>query len=310
VEFVVKEIEANIWGNTTESAASSYVKHLADQAESLPRLTELLKQSRDAELPEAIDHLLTCVQTLAALAADVQQMMDALPPLLELVTKDAGVRETKPELIWPIVNGLLERVLIGLPGACASVDDEVARSFLKSCAELDRALNNPTCKTQHQEWLQVLQTLMNREGVNGLVRGYCCRVLFDKQKIDTDELYRQARLALSRAVPTAKAMGWIEGILYGSGDVLLNLRGLWLVLDQWLCDLLPDDFVELLPLLRRAFSGFASAERRSMGEKVRHLHSTNGSGAFTGRVLEIDHERAKRVLPVLAQLLGGNVHGN
>lgn len=309
VEFVVKLIEANIWGNTTEKASGGYARHLAEKAETLPELTELLNRVVLAELPEAIEHLLVCVQTKAAVAADVRQMMEALPPLA-LVAREGDVRETKSELLLPVIDGLFERIVIGLPGACSSLDDEAAQAMVKSLNRADYSLEKLNREEQYAKWLRVLSYLAGREGVHGLVRGRCCRILFDKQRLDADELQRAARLALSPATSAGQAAAWIEGVLQGSGQLLLNQDGLWKALDRWLSELGPESFVELLPLLRRAFSGFSGPERRSMGEKVRHLHSTPGTGGFRAVEAEIDHQRAGGVLPVLAQILGVNPNGN
>jgi hypothetical protein len=310
VEFVVKLIEANVWGNTIERAASGYVCHQADKAEDLAGLTNLYKSVVLAELPDAVSHLLSCIQTQAAVAADVGQMMRALPPLLDQVTLDAGVRQTHPKLVWPIIYGLLERVLIGLPGACSSLDDDAARALLPAFQELDTHLHRPACQEQYAEWQGVLSRLAHSEGIHCIIRGYCCRALFDKKSIDGEELYRLARLALTPTAPLLQAAGWIEGVLSGGGNVLLHLKELWIALDLWLCDLAADSFVELLPLLRRAFSQFAGPERRAMGEKVRHLHREAGSLTGGAAVAAIDQARAASVLPVLAQLLGVKTDGN
>jgi Family of unknown function (DUF5682) len=309
VEFVVKLIEANIWGNTTEKAASGYARHLADGAESLPELTELLNRVVLAELPETIEHLLTYVQTKAAVASDVRQMMDALPPLA-LVAREGDVRETKSEHLLPVIDSLFERIVIGLPGACASLDDEAARAMVKSLDQADYSLEKLNREEQYTEWLRVLGNLTRREGIHGLVRGRCCRILFDKQKLATDELQRLARLALSPVLPIGQAAAWIEGVLHGSGYLLLNQDGLWKALDQWLSELGSESFVEMLPLLRRAFSGFSAPERRSMGEKVRFLNSAPGAGSSRPATAAIDSERASNVLPVLAQILGVKFNGN
>jgi hypothetical protein len=309
VEFVIKLIEANIWGNSVEKAASGYASHLANKAESLPELTELLNRAVLAELPEAIEHLLRCVQTKAAVAADVRQMMDALPPLA-LVAREGDVRETRSDLLLPVIDRLFERIVIGLPGACASLDDEAARAMVKSMDQADFSLEKLKRDEQYAEWLRVLDYLAGREGIHGLVRGRCCRILFDKQKLSADELQSHARLALSPALPAAQAAAWIEGVLQGSGFLLLNQDGLWRALDQWISELGPESFVELLPLLRRAFSGFSGPERRSMGEKVRQLHSAPGASASSSTTAEIDTERADSVLPVLAQILGVKLNGN
>ncbi|MGH2478894.1 MAG: DUF5682 family protein, partial [Ktedonobacteraceae bacterium] len=267
-----------------------------------------------AELPDAIEHLLTCVQTQAAIAADVRHMMDALPPLVQIV-RYGNVRETKSAHLLPVIDGLFERVVIGLPGACASLDDDAARSMLESIEHAHNSIEMLDRTEQRVEWQRLLRVLVDRESIHGLVRGRCCRLLFDQHVIDAEELQRLARLALSPIVPSAQAAAWIEGVLRGSGQLLLHQNGLWLALDQWLSELGPDSFVELLPLLRRAFANFTGPERRNMGEKVRQLRAApmpgdpvaagHGAGAP-----EIDIERANIVLPVLAKLLGVTYHGN
>jgi hypothetical protein len=111
--------------------------------------------------------------------------------------------------------------------------------------------------------------------------------------------------------------GSTTGLSTGGGLLLLHQDGLWLVLDNWLSELEPDDFTALLPLLWRAFSGCQAPERRKMGEKVRRLHSMSpaGTGARTPGSLapaagDINRERADLVLPVLAKILGVKLDGN
>nr|BFE81130.1 hypothetical protein GCM10020093_037310 [Planobispora longispora] len=43
------------------------------------------------------------------------------------------------------------------------------------------------------------------------------------------------------------------------------------LIDGWLTGLVPEAFVDVLPLLRRTFGAFAAPERRSIGERVRSL---------------------------------------
>jgi Family of unknown function (DUF5682) len=314
IEFVLKLIEVNVWGNTIVSAATAFVRHQADTADTLPQLTELLDKTILAELPAAIDHLLSCVQSKAAISADVRHLMDALPPLAR-VARYGNVRETRAERIFPVVDALFERSVIGLPGACASLDDDAAQGMISSIDHVQESINLLNRDDQRQEWLGVLRYLVGREGVHGLVRGRCCRLLLEQKAINEQELQRLARLALSPANPASQAASWIEGVLRGSGLLLLHQDSLWLALDRWLSDLSAEAFVELLPLLRRAFSGFEPPERRAMGEKVTRLRSktTAGrpvSGGDSTLLEKINEERANSVLPVLAHILGVKYDGN
>jgi len=316
VEFIVRLIEANVWGNTVTTAASACVCVQADKASALPELTELLDKTILAELPTAVEHLLSRVQASAAVSADVRHLMDALPPLAR-VARYGNVRGTKLERIMPVINGLFERVIVGLPLACASLDDDAAQAMAGSIDHAQESVSMLNREDQQQEWQGVLQRLIERESIHGLVRGRCCRLLLEQKVLDDVELQRLARLALSPVTPAPQAAAWVEGVLRGSGALLLHLDGLWLALDNWLSELSSGDFTTLLPLLRRAFSGFQSPERRRMGEKVKHLRAAPVAGtgvagysAATGDSIAINRKRADMVLPVLARILGVQFDGN
>lgn len=311
VEFIVALIEANVWGNTLETAATSFVCHTADTEQELPPLTELLDKTILAELPGAIDYLLSCVQKRAAVSADVRHLMDALPPLAR-VARYGNVRETRTEQIMPVIDGLFERVVVGLPGACASLDDDAAQAMLESINHVQESVSLLNREDQQREWQKVLRQLIDRDSIHGLVRGRCCRLLLEQKILDEEELQRLARLALSPVTPAPHAASWVEGVLHGSGLQLLHLDGLWVALDSWLSELSEDVFVTLLPLLRRAFTGFHAPERQKMGEKVKHLRTRPQVGAKPGMKTDIplQRERADMVLPILAHILGVNVDGN
>jgi hypothetical protein len=168
-----------------------------------------------------------------------------------------------------------------------------------------------------ESWQATLRGLIARDVIHGLVRGRCCRLLLEHHAMDDAELQRLAGLALSTATPTEQAAAWVEGVVRGPGVHLLSQDGLWIALDRWMSGLDAETFVAVLPLLRRAFSGFESPERRQMGEKVKRLRS-DGSGATasgadllaTGDDIPLNRERADAVLPVLAQILGVDYHAN
>jgi len=315
VEFAVPLIEANVWGNTVESAATTFASHTADKIEELPPLTELLGKTILAELSGAIDHLLEAIQKRAAVSADVQHLMDALPPLAQ-VARYGDVRQTKAEHILPVIDGLFERIIIGLPGACASLDDDAARSMISSIDKVQESISLLNREEQRQAWQRTLRTLIERESIHGLLCGGSCRLLLEQNVLDEDELQTLTGLALSTANPAVQAAAWIEGVLRGSGLLVLHQDGLWRALDRWMSELDTEAFDTLLPILRRAFSGFQTPERRKMGEKVKHLYAPRSREAghrYSTHIddsLPINQQRGERVLPVLAQIMGVTYNGN
>jgi hypothetical protein len=306
VEFVISLIEANVWGNTVDAAATAFVCHQADTLAELPKLTELLDGTILAALPDAIDHLLSEIQKRAAVSADIRHLMDALPPLAR-VARYSDVRQTRAEQILPVIDGLFERILIGLPGACSSLDDDASQLMVGSIDNVHASVMLLNNQEQREEWQRTLRMLAEREALHGFVRGRCCRLLLEQNVLDDDTFERLTRLALSLATPADQAAAWIEGVLGGSGLLMLHQDNLWKTLDRWLSDLSLDTFEALLPVLRRAFAKFQPPERRKMGEKVKYLHRSNRGSqepGSSGQTESINIERAQKVLPILAKLMG------
>jgi hypothetical protein len=299
-EMVVALIEASVHGNTLETAAAGRVRAVAARAE-LPELTQLLDAAILAEVPSAIDHLLAMVEERAALSADAARLLEALPALVQVV-RYGDVRGARGDQVRPILHGLFERALVGLPGACVQIDDAAAGAL---SAIIDRAheaillLDDPALRG---EWLDVLAAQVERDAVHALLRGRFCRRLLESGRLEADELGRLAGLALSTAVAAAQSAAWIEGLVAGSGLVLVHMHAVWTVLDGWLSRLGREAFVQVLPLLRRAFSGFAPAERRQMGSVIARLGAAATAPAALAR--DLDEARAALTLPVLAHVLG------
>ena len=144
--------------------------------------------------------------------------------------------------------------------------------------------------------------MLDQTGLHGLVAGRCARVLLDAGAIDGEEAARRLNLSLSRAVEPAQAAAWVEGLLKGSGLLLLHDRALWDVLDVWISGLPSETFSLVLPLLRRTFSTFTPPERRQMGQRAES--GQDRQGAKTGAETDLDLARAEAVLPLLSRLLG------
>jgi hypothetical protein len=301
-ELAVRLIEAGRFGNTVAAAAAGKARELAATAEGLPALAELLDVVLLADLPEASGAILTRVQAEAALAADLGLLMDALPPLANLA-RYGSVRQSEAESgpVAHLVAGLLARIAIGLPAACASLNDEAATEMEARLTAVHDAVLLLDDAGQRAEWLAALARLADQAGLHGLLAGRACRLLHEQGALDSDGVVGRLRRALSPALPPAHGAAWVEGLLRGSGLLLLHDDALWTVLDTWLADLPAEAFTHLLPLLRRTFAAFAAAERRQMGERARRGRA-DVAAALAAPAL--DPDRAAAVLPLVTRLLG------
>jgi hypothetical protein len=302
-EYEVQLIEASTWGTTIETAATGYVVNRANHAPNLPELTNLLNGVLLANLPEAAEHLTRRVQEIAALTSDVNHLMDALPPLAQ-IERYRDVRQTDTSMIRTVVDGMITRICIGLPGACATLDDEAADAMFKRIMSTHTVIERGRDEEHTREWRRTLHTLTNRDTTHGLIVGRATWLLIDTREIDAAEAARRLGLALSRASDPKQAAAWIEGLLRGNGVlVAYNSDALVRLLDAWLYSLPPDLFIEVLPLLRRTFSTFSTAERRKLGEQLRSDGQTETHVTGKPSVPDVDHERGAMVLPTIVELL-------
>lgn len=303
-ELAVSLIEAGIWGNTILDAATNRINHDAAEATDLPTLTALADRALLADLPAAVGPIMVRVQSEAAVATDINHLMDALPPLANIV-RYGNVRGTDAGMVTHVIDGLVTRITIGLPGACSSLNDEAAEEMYNRLLSVHSAISLLSNADYTKSWHGVLSKLSDQTGVHGLVAGRAARILMDAGVFTPEESARRMGLALSRAADPPAAAAWIEGFLKGSGMALLHDDTLWSVLDAWVTDLQSDTFTALLPLLRRTFSTFPAPERRQMGQRASRGPSAGRSTQTSPSMpANFDQSRAEAILPLLSQLLG------
>jgi hypothetical protein len=299
-QFAVAVIEANVWGNTVASAATARAQSEADRLQELPALTALVEDALLADLPEAIDHIMTRLEQVAALSNDIPHAMEALPSLAG-VLRYGNVRQTDTAMVQQVVNGLVTRVVIGLPNACSALNDDAAEEMYGRLVQVHSALLTLQDAELLSDWNGVLGQLLDQVDLHGLIAGRCCRLLFDQRLLAAQEVERRMGLAIAPAVEPVKSMSWIDGFLRSSGLILLHNEELWRILDEWVGSVKTEIFPQLLPLLRRTFSTFTAPERSQIGALARRgtRGSTRSSVTDT-----IDQDRARKVLPLVAQILG------
>lgn len=302
-EFSVLLIDAGQWGNTLADASSARLSHTAGEALSLKALTGLVEDSLLADLPEAVEHLMSCLQARAAVSNDIPHLMEAVPPLTN-VLRYGNVRQTDRAIVAQVVKGLALRVCIGLPAACVLLNDEAAAELFDLMLKVEEAFARMDEAAAQVEWQRSLERLINMDNIHGLIAGRACRILLDRAIISPGEAGRRLGLGLSRAVDPSQATAWIEGFLRGSGQLLVHDNELLGIIDDWLVNLPGDLLPHLLPLLRRTFSSFTRPERQKIGERVRKGKTGGNALQAENETDHFDPALARSVLPLIARLLG------
>lgn len=295
--YVVKLAENVRHGNTIATATATRLLSLARDAKALPEVRDLLSLALLAALPDALPELLQRFDALAAATSDVPTLMQSVPALLDL-GRYGDVRGTDTTAAATVATHLVERVAIGLPLACAGPDDAAAATLVAALDECDQALRRS--RHEAEDWTAALLAVADNTGSHALLAGRATRLLLDRGAIDAADAARRLGLALSPAVAAMQA-AWIEGLLGGSGLLLIHEPALLGLVDAWLAALPSDRFSDVLPLLRRAFSSFSMPERRQIGERVRGGVAAPAASAVS---LALDEARVALVLPRLLRYLG------
>ena len=311
-EFAVDLIAAGAYGTTVVGAATAKATESAAGAPTLADVTALVEACLLADLPAALGPVLAALDARVALDVDVAHLMDSLPALARSL-RYGDVRGTGTGGLEKVVDGLVTRACVGLPGALAGLDDDAATAMRGRIDAVQGALGLLTQAPELREmWLDTIASVADRDDLHGLLAGRVVRLLADESRLSTDEVALRMGRTLTIGVPPATAAAWIEGFLSGGGLLLVHDEHLLALVDGWLAQIPADTFVDVLPLLRRTFATFAAPERRAIGERARHLGGT-GAVAPGGRhtvagegddLVGLDVERAMRVLPTLRLLLG------
>lgn len=298
-ELVVRLITAGIWGNTIANAAAAYMQSEAEAASELPVLTQIVDKVLLADLPDCIEYVMSRLDNIAALTSDIGHMLAAVPPLAN-VLRYGTVRNTNTAAVAHVIDSLVTRICIGLPGACGALADDAAAELFPRIIAFHSAIALLQRDDLRDTWLNALGRLIELPNIHGLLAGRACRILLDAQHISADEATRMVSLALSTASAPGMAASWVEGLLRDGGSLLLHQDSLWQAIDSWLMGLSGDAFTHVLPLLRRTISSFAAAERRMLAERARRGDQPSQRSPTSG----IKHERGALVLPLALEILG------
>lgn len=299
-ELAVSIIEASHWGVTLAAASGAKVIDDAFRAEDLAVIAGAVDAVLLADLSSAVGPITELLEQKAALTGDVAQLLGTILPLSN-IHRYGSVRKFDTAVVARVLDGVIVRAGIGLPGACSAINSEVALDLREKLIVAHEAIGLRQSETLSSEWSRSMTTVTRMESAHALMRGVTCRLLLDEHTIDATEVERQLSISLSVASDPLSASEWLDGFLNRNAMVLLHDAGVWDLVDHWVSRLSPEHFISVLPLVRRTFSDFAAADRRDLGQR-----------AARGQVKRIkltaaapwDERRAMRVLPVLSQIFG------
>jgi hypothetical protein len=301
-ELAVDVVEASLYGTTIEDAAAARAADAAAESEDLAALSQLVSQCLLADLPDGVRAVVEALARRAAVQHDVLALLDAVEPLAR-TCRYGDVRGADVDEVREILAATVIRACVGLPSACASLDDDAAGQMRTSIEGAHRGVSLLQDDTLDRDWRDALGRIAGHDRVHGTVAGRATRMLLDAGEVSADTAADRMSRRLSLAAPADQGAAWLDGFVAGDAVLLLHDTVLLGLIDDWVAGVSEETFEDLLPLLRRTFSEFSAPERRALGQKVSRLDHGGPSVSSAGED-RLDIEQARAGLEATARLLG------
>jgi Family of unknown function (DUF5682) len=259
--LAVNLAEALVYGVTIEQAAAGRAMAQSRDSHDVAGLAALVKACLLADLPDAAEFCIARLQAAAVGSGDLVQLMTTVPTLVSIL-RYGTARPIPTEQLGALVSALAAEINAGAQAAAVDIEPAEAEAMRRAMTGYDRAL------ALHDEahltgmWHRELAAIVERDRSAPAVAGLALRLLHDGQVWEVERVAAGFSRALTPPAPPAAAGAFVESFLAGGAEVLIQDRPLLAALDTWLAELDGESFIELLPMLRRGFSGFAETGRQ------------------------------------------------
>ncbi|SFJ94601.1 DUF5682 family protein [Bradyrhizobium sp. Gha] len=263
-EFAVRLVENLLYGSTiAEAAGGRLIEAMSKEAE-LGALASLVRNAMIADLPRATESGIAALETKAALTSDGQALLDALPPMADIL-RYGEARAGTVEHLAALMPRIVVQAAIALPYASRNLDGPAASKLRGAILAADTAIQLAQLEADIvARWREALTALLHDDQTTRLIAGTAARLLYEAELLAADHTADLLARMLSPGTPVAEAAGFFEGFFEGAGQRLIHDAALRSAVDGWLLALPDDAFTASLPLFRRVFSALDRNERRRL----------------------------------------------
>ncbi len=301
-EYSVRLAEALVHGPTIKQAAGGAALIAAATDKQIASLTDLVRRCLLADLPDAAQVCIDYLQSAAVNAADLAGLAQAVPPLVSIL-RYGTARKIPEAALGALARTLAIEVITGAAVASRNLDAEAAERMRAALAAFDSALGLLGDEDLTASWVRALGGLVGDAAAASRIAGLAARRLYERSAATPEATATALTRALSPTNPPKDAGDFLDGFIGDSAEVILHDATLFGIVDDWMTSPAEADFLEVLPMLRRTFSGFGAVERRRLLDQV-----GRGSGYLQTRVSSVDEDAFARSLPLLKLILGIDGH--
>lgn len=267
-------IDVSVYGATIEDAVMSIVEERLRENTGADGAALLLTQVFEMGIESKLDRVYGAVQEAVLQDADFYSVADALESLLMM--EELGTLYESHLEFGTLLRQGVRKLLALLPGI-ARIRDEKLDAAMEAMKLLYRITGRKDYISEREDYFEALERMQCdtqiHAGLNGCIHG----ILYGGGRECAREVGAVCRgyLTGTREQLLQTAV-FFRGLFFTARDLLLIEKELLGMLDVFLGEVSEDEFMELLPQLRMAFTYFTPSETDKIAGRAARLHQKTG----------------------------------
>ncbi|NND06458.1 MAG: hypothetical protein HKN87_08755 [Saprospiraceae bacterium] len=295
-DYEILIIEASMWGNTIDEAATNYVLDKINSEKDFEHLGILLYQALHGYLPALVAPISRKIRDLGSVTEDVHLLLTITPPLI-WSTRYGDIAKLDISAIETLLDQLFPRICLLLPDQVSNISEESSRAFFTAINRMHQAIQMATNTIRKEQWISTLLQIAKDVHADPLIKGNCLRIMLVKKTMAEHHVLSIVRFELSDLSDPFRPALLIEGFLASGGWLLIHHPALRSVVDSWFGALTDEEFMTYLPIIRRTFGTFHESEKEMIYSLLFEKRKLTNVDAT------LDETRTDAVLPTLRKLL-------
>ncbi|MEP7119723.1 MAG: DUF5682 family protein [Byssovorax sp.] len=297
-------VEKIVLGDTLEQVATRELEERLLGAHATGSAAKVLLEAVVTNSVKTVQSALAVCERLAPDDDDLPSLAEAARVLSDLVSYGSSRSRSLhgDQVISSLCVRTFARAILRLDDACTGSDEGVvpAKEALKTLNSV--ALTQK--KVDRAGWFTAARRVSASYAVNPGAAGLATGLLYLNQVIDDTEIGLLVGQRLSSTHDPEGAAAFLQGFFEVNALALVKSRPVVAALDAYLVGIEKERFRNLLPVLRRTFSGLGATERRYLLENVIGARRIGEKTSAAAEILfEKDRDRLKAMNAELPSLM-------
>lgn len=266
VEYHFRIIDAGVYGLTIEEAVVNKVKEDLSK-NSLPELIALLEVCLDADLKSLVSDLTHQIGSKANTCQDSFLLVKTFNSLSKLIIS-GHAREYDEVFLQSLRSDILIYVSVRLFDEVNQLTPEKSMEVYRDLLLADQNVQQKPINGLVERWNEEIYKIGQHIKFVNAAHGACFRLGLDRNSWGPEKSATILHAVFSDLQELEASAIWMHGFFQDSFLILLYEDQLWSTLSGWINGMTEDEFLNVLPLLRRAFSSCEDALKIKLFKRV------------------------------------------